>query len=195
MTHETDRPTQFPAPDELAQVLSDRKRVNGGVRKIYRREADELKQENLCKDIVQKTEALIEATKRNRVNFYDLDDVKARTMTYLKACAESGTFPSVQGVASFAYGVSRRAIYAHMQQHPESEFSQYFDLVRELIADVVANAALKRDADNAMAIFILKNNHGFSDRIELEPVHQVSTESDFSSEDIAKRYNISIEEE
>lgn len=148
----------------------------------------------LSADLERKTAALIAAAKKDRVNFDDLEDVQTRTVRYLNACRDSGTFPSINGLCVFGFGVSRNSLYARLKAHPESPVCQYLEGVRDLIADVLVNASLNRNADSIMSIFVLKNNHGFRDSVQVEPVTPVKSEDDYSAEDMRRRYMLDIED-
>lgn len=148
----------------------------------------------LSADLERKTAALIAAAKKDRVNFDDLEDVQARTVRYLNACRDSGTFPSVNGLCCFGFGVDRNSFYYRLKTHPESPVSQYLETVRDLIADVLVNAALNRNADSIMSIFVFKNHHAFRDSVQVEPVTPVKSEDDYSAEDMRKRYMLDIED-
>ena len=176
----------------MEQALSLHKK--GYARKLYKAEADAHKAEELQKDIRTKSEMLYSTNEQNKVDFNDLEDIKRRTKSYLDACAATGTFPSMMGLASYGYGISRQNLYWRLRNHPDSEVSRFIDRVRDLIADVLAGAALKRNADNVTTIFILKNGLGFSDRVELEAVTQEPDEHTYSAEDIMKRYSYETEE-
>ena len=171
----------------MEQALSIHKK--GYARKLYKAEADAHKAEELQRDIQTKTGLLYSSEKQDRVNFNDLEDVKRRTKNYLDACAATGSFPSMMGLASYGYGISRQNLYWKLKNNPDSESAKFIDRVRDLIADVLAGAALKRNADNVTTIFILKNGLGFSDRVELEAVTQQKEEPVYDAEEILKRYS------
>lgn len=188
MTHEsTQNAPVLSGNGAMEQALSVHKK--GYARKLYKAEADAHKAEELQKDIQSKTDLLYVASGQGKVNFNDLEDVKRRTRTYLDACAATGTFPSMMGLASYGYGISRQSLYWKMKNNPESESTKFIDRVRDLIADVLTSAALKRNADNVTTIFILKNGLGFSDRVELEAVTQQKETPVFDAEEIMKRYS------
>jgi len=172
----------------LGVLLTEHK--NGYARKLYKQQSDAHKAAELCKDVRTKTSFLYESGKRKPVNFNDIEDVQNRAREYLNACADTGSFPSMMGLSAYGFGVSRQAVYAYLKLHPETESSRFIDRVRDLIADVLSSAALNRNADNATAIFVLKNGLGFSDRVEIEPVIPQKEESDISIEDIKRRYMI-----
>ena len=172
----------------LGVLLSEHKK--GYARKIYKAESDKHKSEALQNDIRGKSALLYAANERQAVNFNDLEDVQNRTRKYLEACAASGTFPSMMGLAAYGFGVSRQAVYWHLKHNPDAPSSKFIDRVRDLIADVLSSAALMRNADNVTTIFILKNGLGFSDRLEVEPVTNHEPEQTYDKTELLKRYLI-----
>ena len=187
MTNEPTKDTNLPSCNgSLETLLSEHKA--GKARKLYKAQADEHKAEALQKDITTKTALLCNATAQKAVNFNDLEAVQERTLEYLNACANTGSFPSMMGLASYGFGVSRQALYWHLKNHPETETARFIDRVRDLIADVLSSAALQRNADSIMSIFILKNGLGFSDRVEIEPIPQQMEERQFDKAELLKRY-------
>lgn len=174
--------------ESLGAMLSEHKA--GYARKLYKTPSGAHKTAELQRSVAEKTNFLYESSKRRPVDFNDIEDVKTRTREYLDACAETGSFPSLMGLAAYGFGMSRRTLYWHLKNHPETESSRFIDRVRDLIADVLASAALNRHADSVVSIFVLKNGLGFSDRVEIEPVAPHAEENALSEEDLFKRYVI-----
>lgn len=166
----------------------------GHSRKLYKAEADAHKAEALQADVRRKTAALFAASDVGKVDFRNLEDVMARTRKYLDACAASGTFPSIMGLAAYGLGVDRRAVYYQIQRHPDSPTTLFLNRVRDLIADTMTNAALTNNANTIATIFVLKNGLGFSDKIEIEPITTITPEDSYSEEEIRARYMIDTEE-
>ena len=174
--------------EPLGALLSEHKA--GYARKLYKSPSGAHKTAELQKSIAEKTGFLYESSKRRPVDLSSLEDVQNRTREYLDACTETGTFPSLMGLAAYGFGMSRRTLYWHLKEHPETETSRFIDRVRDLIADVLSSAALNRNADNVTAIFCLKNGLGFSDRVEIEPVAPQKDENTYNADDLMKRYMI-----
>lgn len=177
----------------LAEILAQRKQANGNVRKSYKNPQSEQKTALLAADIRGKAEALRQLAKVDRVNFDDLEAVQGRVSDYMESCAMAGVFPSFQGLCVFALGRERQAVYAYLKQHPDTSTAQFLNLVRDAIADIISNAGLQRVSDNVMSIFLLKNSHGFSDRVEIEPVQPRTDAEAFSADVIRRRYMIDDE--
>ncbi len=151
---------------QMAQALAERpnRRLN------YKQESDTHKGEMLAANIQTTIEALERTASRERVNLYDVDQVKIRTLEYLQACKTAEAFPSVMGLAAFGFGYSRQGLNKFLRQHPNEASAQFIELVKDSFADVLTNQSLYRNADAAQAIFQLKNHNDFADRLQLEPI-------------------------
>lgn len=140
---------------------------------IYKEVANACKAEAISADIAHKRQSLFAASERDRVDFSNLEDVKRRTSEYLTACEQNASFPSFMGLANYGYGISRNSLYKYLRAHPGTATAEFIETARDTIADILSAASLRRDADAATAIFILKNCHGFVDKLEIE--HETST--------------------
>ena len=100
----------------------------------------------------------------------DLDDVKAvkeRTKQYFISCAEAKHPPSVLTYCSIGLGMTRPNIDRYFRKH-NNETTDFISRVFDLIADAISTGALYNNLDNIMAIFQLKNLHGFADNVRIE---------------------------
>lgn len=100
----------------------------------------------------------------------DLDDTKAvmeRTRDYFVACAQAGNPPSVLSFCSVGLGLTRNRVLEYCRKHSNAT-SEFLTRVGDLIADQITTGALYGNLDNIMAIFQLKNLHGFADNIKIE---------------------------
>lgn len=178
---------------QLAVALSEQ-RESRGRKKIYKELADQHKTEELSADLRKKTQMLVDATARPTVDFNSLPDVKKRTERYFKACEESGTIPSVMSLSNYGFGVSRRTLNYFLKTHPESASAKYLEVVKDVIADVLSTAALRKNCDSIMAIFMLKNCHEFVDTVQIEPVQQPVLGAPMTVEEIQAKYQDLIED-
>ncbi len=100
----------------------------------------------------------------------DLDDVRAimeRTRDYFTACAVAKNPPSLLTFCSIGLGLTRQRVldYCRTHSNPSTDF---LTRVSDLIADQISTGALYGNLDNIMAIFQLKNLHGFADNVRIE---------------------------
>lgn len=104
----------------------------------------------------------------------DLDDVRAvmeRTRDYFTACAEAGNPPSLMSYCSIGLGLTRSRVSDYCRKH-HNETTDFLARVSDLIADQLTTGALFGNLDNIMAIFQLKNLHGFADNVRIEAATQ-----------------------
>ena len=166
-------------------------------RMIYKTESEEFKKQELSNDINRAISTLGD-TERVRVDFYNAEDVRRRIVDYFTACSGAGIYPSVQGLAVHGFGISRQALYQWRsnRDHSNLESARLIDLACDLMADILTNQSLHNNANTIQTMFQLKNNHSFSDKVELEAVQ--GREDPFerlSVEEIAKRYELPEAEE
>lgn len=135
----------------------------------YQEENSQYKAEALSADIDGKITALKATATRNGVDLYNLPEVQERTFAYMKSCAAAGAFPSVMGLSALGLGHSRQNVNKFLREHPETPSARFLELAKDVFADILSNSALFHRADCVQAIFQLKNNHAFADRIEVVP--------------------------
>ena len=179
--------------DDMTEALTEKKNRNGYNSKMYKAQSDEHKAEQLSKLVAKATTGLNNYQSRVTIDFTDIESVKQRTEAYLTACGNSGTFPTMQGLAVYGYGMSRQYLNSYLASNPSTSATKYINMVRDAIADITVNSALFNNADATMSIFVLKNNHSFTDHIEIQPT-QVEDKPKLSAEEIAERYRDILED-
>lgn len=173
--------------ESMAEALTANKEKDGHKGKIYKEIADQHKSEQISLSITSKNNALKQAINAPRVDLSDTQEVQKRIFMYLEACSLSSSFPSVMGLAA-ALGCSRQNLNRWLLSHANHTTTDFINIVKDLIADVLTDAALRNNAAQIMAIFQLKNLHGFADRVEVAPVTPERNDRDYDPEDIRKRY-------
>ncbi|MFV0351840.1 MAG: terminase small subunit [Oscillospiraceae bacterium] len=171
----------------MAKVLAAEKQANNHKSKMYKELSDAHKANQLAADSCTKRKMLQESTVRTRLDLKDTPSVQARTFEYMEATEIAKVFPSVSGLA-LAFGCSRQNLNQFLLAHPTHPTTDFIQQVKEAFADIISNAGLYGSANPIMSIFILKNNHGFVDRLDLAPVAQTPTDGDYDVEAIRKRY-------
>lgn len=113
---------------------------------------------------------MLDRTALKNATAVDLDDTKAvmeRTRDYFVACAQAGNPPSVLSFCSVGLGLTRTRVMEYCRKHSNAT-SEFLTRVGDLIADQITTGALYGNLDNIMAIFQLKNLHGFADNVRIE---------------------------
>ncbi len=183
-----------PIVKSMAETLTAEKKNNIHKAKQYKEVSDEHKGKQLAADSRTKREMLQESTLRQRLDLKDTTAVQERTWEYMKATEIAKVFPSVSGLA-LAFGCSRQNLNQFLLAHPTHPTTDFIQQVKEAFADIISNAGLYGSANPIMSIFILKNNHGFVDRLDLAPVTQAPTDGDYDVDAIRKRYLLDDTEE
>ena len=172
--------------DEMAAALTEEKSAKGR-KSLYKQQTDEHKGELLKADIAAKVNALKVSDERPRIDWADLEQVKERTYDYFAACQQSEVYPSVMGLATYGYGVTRQALNEYLRTH-NNETTAFIGKAKDIMADILTNASLFNNANAVQVIFQLKNHFGHSDTVQLQPVTPVMEDQSFSVDDIQRRY-------
>ena len=157
---------------------------------IYKAQSGEWQENKLRSLISLSITDVAEFATKERVALEDLPEVQKRTMIYLKACEESGTFPSSLGQAR-SLGYSDRALRHWRGKRPNEPTAQWLEMFNEICADILSQSALKNNANNIMAIFLNKALYDFRETSELvltPNARDIEDEVTYSAEDIRKRY-------
>ena len=137
------------------------------------------------------TAALVNAATTEKVSLENTEDVKKRTVIYLRACEETGTFPSKQGLAR-ALGYSTRALEMWMSKKPNSETGKWLAMYNDLCSDILGQSALKNNANTIMSIFLSKAMYGLRETNELVITPNRGAideeEHEYSPDEIRARY-------
>lgn len=130
-----------------------------------------------------------------RVSLEDTYEVKKRSIIYLRACEESGTFPSCLGLAR-ALGYSDRTLRHWRNKQPNTPTAQWLEMFNEACAEILSQSALKNNSNPIISIFTQKAYYGFYDKSELviTPGTADVEENEVSADEIRKRYMMDSEE-
>ena len=176
-------------------------------RRIYKTESEEFKKQELATDIGRAI-ATISDKDRQRVDFSDIEDVRQRIVDYFKACAIAGVYPSVQGLAVHGFGISRQALnqWRNKSRSGKYKFSRsgdteqrreaerLIDCACDMMADILTNQSLHNNANPVQSLFQLKNNHAFSDKVEIQQVYEEDDEYEhLTQEELERKYAYLLE--
>ena len=179
--------------EEMLTDMNEAKEKGLSVRKgqsIYKKESGEYQEDKLRELVSCHIAEVVEYATKEKVALEDLEEVQKRTVIYLRACEESGTFPSSLGLAR-SLGYSDRALRHWRSKQPRTKTAQWLEMFNDTCADILAQSALKNNANNIMAIFLNKALYDFRETSELvlTPSNNgVNDESDYSVDDIKSRY-------
>lgn len=186
--------------NEMLESMSEAKEKGLSVRKgqsIYKKESGEYQEEKLKDLISLGISDLAEYATKEKVALEDLPEIQKRSLLYLKACEESGTFPSSLGLAR-SLGYSDRALRYWRNKQPHTETAQWLEMFNEICADILSQSALKNNANNIMAIFLNKALYDFRETSELVLTPNSTAldgENQYSADEIRRRYAIETDED
>lgn len=158
---------------------------------VYKVESGEYQEAKLRDLISMNIKELAEVATKERVSLDDVDEVKRRTVYYMRACEESGTFPTSLGLAR-SLGYSDRALRHWRIKQPHSKTAQWLEMVNDMCADILSQSALKNNANNIMAIFLNKALYELRESSELVITPNTASEEEaaYSADEIRRRYLI-----
>lgn len=180
---------------EMTEALAEKKQnelANTRGNSIYKEKSGEYQEDKLRELVAAKTSELVEVATREKVHLDDVEEVQKRTIVYLRACEETGTFPSSLGLAR-SLGYSDRSLRHWRSTKPNTETAQWLEMFNDLCADVLNQSALKNNANSIVSIFLNKAMYGFRETNELvlTPNTQgIDDDTAISAEEIRKRYMI-----
>lgn len=140
------------------------------VRKYKDKKGEIVSEEKVGSEIAVAREALSKIMERGRVDLWNIEEVVLRTEDYFLACEKSGTFPSMMGLCSRGFGMTRDGLYKWMDRNPGTPTTEYIGIVQEMMADILTNASLRNKANVAQTIFQLKNHFGHTDEVRVKKV-------------------------
>ncbi|MFV0314846.1 MAG: hypothetical protein ACK5I7_07035 [Anaerotignum sp.] len=173
--------------ESMAEVISADRKKSGYKGKLYKEMSDEHKGEQITQSIQDRSTALKQALNLSRVDLSDTKQVQDRAFMYLEACSLSASFPSVMGLSG-AMGCSRQNLNRWLLSHPDHPTTNFVNMVKDTMADILTNASLFNTANPVQTIFQLKNHFEHVDRIELAPVVPNQSDNDYNADEIRKRY-------
>lgn len=149
--------------------------------------------EVISAEIGAAVEALHQSIIQGRVNLNDTDLVIVRTEEYFSSCSAAGIFPSVMGLSVYGYGLSNGTLSTWLKNHPSHPTSEYINMIKDAMADILTNASLNNSANVIQAIFQLKNHFGHEDHVKVEAfASQDLLQGARSKEEIAMRYKENV---
>lgn len=163
---------------------------------LYKKETGEYQEDKLRALIASNINDIANFATKERVSLEDINEVKTRSMIYLKACEETGTFPSSLGLAR-ALGYTDRSLRNWRNKQPNTPTAKWLEMFNDTCADILAQSALKNNANTIMSIFLNKALYDFRETSELVLTPHVSNEDEnnYSPEEIRKRYLPNDEED
>ncbi len=153
-----------PAQDMGEMIESGRQQRQTS--KLYKAQSAEFSEMRISELVSRTAAELSEAATKEPVSLASTDEVKRRTVLYLKACETAACFPSVSGLAR-SMGLSRQALYDCIWRHSPASTAQWLVLCQDAFSDILADAALKNDCNGIVSIFLQKAVYGLRESVEI----------------------------
>jgi len=173
--------------EEMTEVVQQKRSS-----RIYRAESQEIADQGISKSVINALSELKQADGRTKINMDDTNMVKSRIEAYLETCAVNSSLPSMTGIAMIL-GYTRTGLYLYMEKQ-NTETSRYLQLVHDKLADILSENALKNNANNITAIFLLKSLYGLRESQTVEFVVNNNPNGEPSINDVALRAGLLLEE-
>ena len=186
--------------DEMLEDMNQTKENGLSIRQgqsIYKKESGEYQEDKLRELISCNISDVVEFATKEKVALENIEEIQKRTVIYLRACEESGTFPSSLGLAR-SLGYSDRALRHWRSKQPLTRTAQWLEMFNDTCADILSQSALKNNANSIMAIFINKALYDFRETSELVLTPNtpgIDGEAEYSADDIRARYLSAYEKE
>lgn len=134
--------------------------------KLYKAESAAFVDERLSDLLKRTTAELAEAATTEPVSLQDTDEVKRRTVLYLRACEKTSCFPSISGLAR-SMGLSRQALYDCIWRQSPPATAAWLEICRDTFSDILAESALRNNCNSIVSIFLQKAVYGLRESVEV----------------------------
>ena len=162
------------AAKELSLANPDSPEINKKSLKKIEREADSrediVSNAKRYADLIVNEIGTYDKSLLKNASAVDLDDCRAvmeRSRDYFYGCANAAMPPTINSYCCIALGLSVQRVNTYVRTHNNAT-TEFILKVKDMIADQMVTASLKRSVDNVTTIFELKNHHGYADNIRIE---------------------------
>lgn len=146
--------------DLVANKEKQMSRTRG--RGLYPTERNEIVDDTITRLVGLSFDQMSELATSEHISLTDIEEIKKRTLIYLKACEENAVFPSKSGLAR-ALGYSRREIDNWITKHQGTETSRWLDSFSDACAETLHQAALTKNTSEITTIFLSKAMYGMTE--------------------------------
>lgn len=165
---------------------------------LYPKERNEVVEATISRLVGLSFEQMCELATSEHISLNDINELKKRSLLYLKACEVNSVFPSLSGLAR-CLGYSRRELEYWRSKHQNSETAQWLDSFADTCAEILHQAALTKNASEITTIFLSKSLYGMTEtsHLVLEQGQDIKPEIDTETlraeyEQYAREHNINI---
>lgn len=133
---------------------------------LYPKERNEIMENAISRLVGMSFEQMGQLATSEQISLSDIDELKKRTLIYLKACEKNAVFPSILGLAR-ALGYSRQEIDSWRAKKQGTETARWLNSFADACAEVMHQAALAKHTDFTTTIFLSKALYGMTESSEL----------------------------
>ena len=172
--------------DEMIEYVGNKRNSS----KLYKAEVRQMSDDGISKSVHKAITIVKSADTIGRMNLEDTDRVKTIVGVYLETCANESVIPSMSDIA-MCLGYTREALYYYMKRKGDTETGRFLRQMHDIIANTLADNALKGNVNNIVSIFLFKAMYGFreADSIDVNINQTDFDETDeFSMEQMRKKY-------
>lgn len=175
--------------DQMIEYVSE-KRNNS---KLYKAEVRQMSDDGITKSVQKAIHIVKSADSTGRVNLEDTNKVKSIVGAYLETCAFESVIPSMTDIA-MCLGHTRQNMYRYMRDRQDSETGKFLQQVHDIIANTLADNALKGNVNGIVSIFLLKALYGLSETENIVLTNQPYDDNGTNGTDWKEKYRNLIPE-
>ena len=176
-------------PDQMIEYVGNKKTDS----KLYKAEVRQMSDDGITKSVQKAIHIVKSADSTGRVNLEDTNKVKSIVGAYLETCAFESVIPSMTDIA-MCLGHTRQNMYRFMRDRRDSETGKFLQQVHDIIANTLADNALKGNVNNITAIFLLKALYGLSETENIVLTNQPYDDNETSGSEWKDKYRNLIPE-
>ena len=133
---------------------------------LYPKERNEVVEATISKLVGMSFEQMADLATSEHISLSDINELKKRSLIYLKACEENSVFPSLSGLAR-CLGYSRRELEIWRTKHQNTETAKWLDSFADACAETLYQAALTKSTSEITTIFLSKALYGMTETSHL----------------------------
>ncbi len=133
---------------------------------LYPKERNEMVDVNITRLVGMSFEQMSQFATSERISLSDLDELKKRTLIYLKACEENAVFPSISGLAR-TLGYSRQELISWQTNKQGTDVSRWLNSFSDMCVELLHQSALTKNTSEITTIFLSKALYGMRETSEL----------------------------
>lgn len=157
--------------------------------KLYKAEVKEINDESISRSIQKAVSVMHMSEKVGKIDLNDTEREKQIVGVYIESCINESIVPSITDIAC-CLGHTRRNLYYYMRTNPNSNTGRFLLQIHDIIANTLADNALKGNVNPIVGIFILKSLYGFreADETVLDIMNGNGDDGGMTMEQLREKY-------